>query len=142
VTVTEKDERHGNLTLACRCTNQAARGDLGEAEVKAPTEKVSRPRVARCAAAAHGAYHRDRGCAYRPPLPTHRGAPLLARRGGSGGGGGGGRADRPHLIGPPAKIPPPREAGVDITLRLVPTAHSHAAAAEAVAMVRAARRIC
>jgi acyl dehydratase len=39
VTVTEKDERHGNLTLACRCTNQAARGDLGEARSRPPPKR-------------------------------------------------------------------------------------------------------
>lgn len=46
VTVTEKREQHHVVLFDCRCTNQLGEDVItGEAEVKAPTEKVRRPRI-------------------------------------------------------------------------------------------------
>ena len=46
VTVTAKKPEHHIVTLACACINQIGETVIsGEAEVKAPTEKVSRARV-------------------------------------------------------------------------------------------------
>ncbi|MDB5697264.1 MAG: phosphate acetyltransferase, partial [Alphaproteobacteria bacterium] len=47
VTVTEKRQEHHVVLLDCRCVNQHGEDVIvGKAEVKAPTEKVRRPRIA------------------------------------------------------------------------------------------------
>ena len=141
VTVTGKDAADGTVTLACLCVNQ--HGEVvveGEARVRAPAEKVSRARfeLPDVSLADHGGYHRLIVMAHgHPPMPTAvvhpcSGAALSAAV----------EAAQealiaPILIGPEAKIrAAAQEAGLDISaFRLVAVPHSHAAAAEAVAMV-------
>ncbi|NII09329.1 bifunctional enoyl-CoA hydratase/phosphate acetyltransferase [Oleiagrimonas sp. C23AA] len=46
VTVTAREEKHGDLTLACRCVNQHGLPVItGTARVRAPREKIRRPRI-------------------------------------------------------------------------------------------------
>jgi len=140
VTVTEKSAEHHNITLACRCLNQNGEEVIvGEAKVKAPTEKVRRPRVALpdVQLADHGAYHRlierARGA---QPLPTAIVHPCSAAAITAAAEAAAEGLIAPILIGPENRIrAAAQEAGVDISaFRLVAAAHSHAAAACAVAM--------
>ena len=142
VTVTEKRADHHVVILDCRCTNQHGEDVIvGQAEVKAPIQKVRRPRMnlpdvkiarhdryrALLAAVAHG-----------EPIPTAVVHPCdafslssvidAARR----------RMITPILVGPSAKILAAATASaLDISpYRLVDTPHSHAAAAQSVALIR------
>jgi len=145
VEVTEKQDK-GRLLLACTCINQ--KGDMvirGEARVIAPREKVRRPRVVLPDVHLH-----VRGAQYSrliaatealDPVPTavvHPCDPLLlaaaldaARQG----------MILPVLVGPGEKIEAAaKDAGHDLgDLEIIDTPHSHAAAARAVALVRAGR---
>ena len=145
VKVRAKDEARKRITFDCRCTNQNGRVVIeGEAEVQAPTEKIRRPRTVlpRVRMAERARLHELLSAADHPaPVdmavvhPVDEvsilGAYESARHG----------LIRPLLVGPEAKIRAAAEAaGIDIgEFPLVDVPHSHAAAAEAVALVRAGR---
>ena len=143
VTVTEKRPEHHVLVLDCSCTNQDGEVVIsGEAEVKAPVEKVRRKRVElpRVAIPDHDVYkalvRKTRGGTPVPTAIVHpcsAGALEAALEAAMAG------LIEPLLIGPEARITAVAEvAGFDISgMQLVPVAHSHAAAAKGVEMVRA-----
>jgi phosphotransacetylase/acyl dehydratase len=146
VTAAAKDPERHRVTFDCRCTNQ--KGEVvitGRAEVLAPTEKVKRPR----AALPHVHLH-DPGARYRQLLdltrelapvrtavvhpvdgPALLGAVEAARAG----------LIIPVLLGPEEKVRgAARAAQIDLApYELVPCAHSHDAAARAVALARAGK---
>lgn len=143
VTVTEKHPEHNHLTLDCLCTN----GDdapviTGQAVVIAPDRKIRRPRIAMpdLVLQRHGAVHADllERAQTLDPLPVAVVHPcdrpsldgaIEARDLG---------LLTPILVGPAARIQAvATENGIDIDgLRIVDTLHSHAAAEEAVRLVR------
>jgi len=143
VTVIEKQEEHHVLVLACLCTNQQNETVIvGTAEVKAPTERVSRPRAVlpEVRIIRHDRYrHLIERASGGPALPTAVVHPCdeAAMRAV-------GEASRmglilPILVGPQVKIAAAAQAAnVDLSVfRLVDTPHSHAAAARGGALVRA-----
>ncbi|CAN5134686.1 bifunctional enoyl-CoA hydratase/phosphate acetyltransferase [soil metagenome] len=143
VTVTEKRADHHVLLLDCRCVNQDGKDVIvGQAEVKAPTEKIRRPRIALpdVRISDHDAYRKlielTRGDVAPPTAVAHpcSAAALAAAIDAAEAG-----LIVPILVGPEARIrAAAEEAGKDITpYRIVSSAHSHAAAADAVALVRA-----
>lgn len=144
VTALTKDEEKHRITFDCNCVNQKGEDVItGTAEVIAPTEKVKRPRTILPEVHLH-----DHGARYRDLIaltlglepirvavvhPVDRNSLL-------------GVIDAaqsnliiPTLIGPEAKIRAAAEAdGLDLSpYPLIATEHSHAAAAQAVAMARA-----
>lgn len=143
VTVAEKDEAKKRVKFDCQCTN--AQGEaviFGEAEVIAPTHKVKRPRTSLPQVRLH-----DPGAQYRrlialveglPPVsmavvhPVERNLLLGVIDAAEAG------LIVPHLIGPEFKIRATAEAaGVDLSpYTITSTPHSHAAAAQAVALAR------
>lgn len=142
-TVVEKRADHHIVVLDCVCLNQKGETVIsGQAEVKAPTEKVSRPRMPlpEVRIASHDRFRQLMERAKEgPPSVTAVVHPCgadamraVAEASEAG-------IIVPILIGPAAKIASAaKEAGVDIALfRLIDAPHSHAAAAEAVARVRA-----
>lgn len=142
VTVTEKRPEHHVLLLDCRCVNQdGAEVITGQAEVKAPTEKVRLPRIALpdIRISDHDGYRKlielTRECTPAPTAVAHpcsAAAIVAAVDAGEAG------LIVPILVGPEARIRAAAEdAGKDISAyRIVPAPHSHAAAAAAVALVR------
>lgn len=143
VTVTEKRDAHHGITLDCRCTNQAGEDVItGVAEVKAPSEKIRRPRVAlpEVRLRDHDGYRRliemTAGSTPEPTAVAHpcTAAALTAAVEAAEAG-----LIAPILVGPPEKIAhAAQEAGKDISgYRLVAAEHSHDAAAKAVALVHA-----
>lgn len=141
VTVVEKRADTGDLKLACLCVNQDGKEVItGTAEVRAPTEKVRRPRaeLPDVRLAKHERFHALLARAQSlPPLPTAVAHPCDAASLGAVAEAASHALIAPILVGPEAKIRAAAEAaGVDISAwRLVPAPHSHAAAAEAVARV-------
>ncbi|AMK22995.1 MULTISPECIES: bifunctional enoyl-CoA hydratase/phosphate acetyltransferase [Sphingomonadaceae] len=143
VTVTEKRAEHHIVVLDCRCANQNGEDViLGEAEVKAPTQKVRRPRATLpdVRLSDHDRYRRliDKTAGGEPVAtavahPCSAAALLAAIEAAEA------NLIVPILVGPEAKIrQAAEEAGKDISfLRLVAADHSHDAAAKAVALVRA-----
>lgn len=142
VTVTEKLPEHHDLLLSCRCVNQHGEDVIrGEARIRAPLEKVRRPRVTlpEVRLADHAGYRRllaaAKGHAAVPAAVAHpcSGAALEAASEAAAEG-----LIVPLLVGPEGKIRRTAEAtGVDITgFAVVDEPHSHAAAERAVAMVR------
>jgi phosphotransacetylase/acyl dehydratase len=143
VTVTEKRAERHIVLLDCRCVNQ--HGDeviVGKAEVKAPTEKVRRPRIALpdVQIASHDRYQALIKAAEggSPVLtvvvhPCDSASMSAAVEAASLG------LIRPILVGPRQKIEAAAGlAGADISgVALVDVPHSHAAAAKAVELVRA-----
>jgi phosphate butyryltransferase len=139
VTVREKQPDKGVVALDCRCVNQKGEVVLtGEALVKPPREKVRRPRAAlpEIRVAEHARYRKllEYAGAGQPVVtalahPCDAAAVQAAAAG----------LIEPVLVGPEVKIRAAAEqAGADIsTFRLVAAPHSHAAAAQAVALVRA-----
>jgi phosphate acetyltransferase len=143
VTVTAKDERHHHVTLDCTCTDQDGQVVIsGSALVKAPTEKIKRPRMAPLQVRMT-----DKGLRYRQLLELTKGSPPItvavvhpcsdeALRGAIE------AAElgliTPILVGPEDKIMAVAvHAGIDLKgYRIVSTPHSHAAAALAVTMAR------
>lgn len=142
VTVREKIADGQRLVFDCRCSNQHGEDViLGTAEVRAPREKIRRPRTelpdvklgnhdrfhALMARAVKGAaittavVHPCNEASIRAALDASRAGLIL-----------------PILVGPTAKIRAAAAAAkLDIgALRIVDTPHSHAAAAAAVALVR------
>jgi phosphate acetyltransferase/phosphate butyryltransferase len=144
LTVAQLDPDQHRVTLDCAVTNQD--GQLvvsGRAEVIAPREKVARPRVAlpEVRLREPGSRHRDllaaaqdaprvRTAVVHPVDAVSLLGALEAARAG---------LIEPVLVGPEAKIrQAAAQAQVDLApYRLVPTAHSHAAADAAVALARA-----
>ncbi|HET7380143.1 MAG TPA: bifunctional enoyl-CoA hydratase/phosphate acetyltransferase [Gaiellales bacterium] len=144
VTATAKDAQKHRVTFACECINQRREVVIkGDAEVLAPTEKVKRPRAILPEVHLH-----ERGARYRELIDLTKGlAPIRTAvvhpvdRYSLLGALDAARANLivPVLIGPEAKIRAAAEA-LDVDLApytLVATAHSHEAAARAVAMARA-----
>ena len=142
VTVAEKRTEHGVVLFDCRCVNQADEEVIsGRAEVKAPKDKVRRPRAA--LPDIHVARHRGYSrlmekvadgepvvtAVAHPCSPTAIIAAVEAAEEG---------LIVPILVGPEAKIrKAAEEAGKDISAYRIHAAdHSHAAAAQAVALVR------
>jgi phosphotransacetylase/acyl dehydratase len=140
-TVTAKDDEHNTLTLDCVCVNQDGQVVIcGEANVIGPREKISRPRMA-LPGLRILSHERFKGlmaqaCTDEPVTAAIAhpcdpssivGAVEAAKA----------KLITPILVGPEPKIRAAAEAaGVDIrSFRLVSTPHSHAAAAEAVALV-------
>ena len=142
VTVTEKRAEHHVVLLDCRCVNQVGMDVIvGKAEVKAPTEKVRRPRIALpdVQIARHDRYHALLAAAEGGvPVPTvivhpcDAGSIAAAIEAAS--------LDliSPILVGPRQKIEAAAaSARADIShFKLVDVLHSHAAAAKAVELVR------
>lgn len=143
VRVREKRAAHGDVVLDCSCTNQ--RGEVvitGEACVRAPVEKISRPRMElpELRIARHARYQEL--LARAAGLPAVRAAivhpcdatSLVAAQEAAGLG-----LIEPILVGNAAKIrAAAAAAAIDISAwRLVEAPHSHAAAEAAVALVRA-----
>ncbi len=142
VTVREKGPAHGDVVLDCVCLNQEGKPVItGTAEVRAPTSKVRRPKVElpQVWLSRHERYRDILARAAGQPAVTTAvvhpcdaaslGAALEAHRLG---------LITPILVGPAAKIrAAAAAAGLEIGgLRMVDTAHSHASAAAAVALVR------
>ena len=141
--VARLDPDKRRVTLDCTVTNQDGQQvATGTADVIAPSEKVARPRIA-----LPEVRLRARGERYRALLAAATDAPRVrtavvhpvdtvslvgaveaAREG----------LIEPVLVGPEAKIRKAAElAGLDLApYRIVPTAHSHAAADAAVALAR------
>lgn len=142
VTAKEKDAGKHRIVFDCRCRNQHGSDVIvGTASVQAPTEKVRRPRVELpdVQVADHRRFHalmaRVAGAAAVRTAIAHpcdeisvAAAAEAARAG----------LIVPILVGPVAKMrAAAARAGVDIApYRLVDAPHSHAAAAQAVALVR------
>jgi phosphate acetyltransferase len=143
VTVTEKRREHHVVLLDCRCVNQHGEEVIvGKAEVKAPTEKVRRPRIALpdVQIARHDRYHALLAAAAGGvPVatvivhPCDAGSIAAAVEAASLG------LISPIVVGPRQKIEAAAaSAGADISaFTLVDVPHSHAAAARAVELVRA-----
>ena len=142
VTVREK-RPHGHVVLLdCRCTNGAGEDVIaGEAVVKAPVEKVRRPRIVlpEVQLRGHDAYQRLIGMtAHGVPEPTAVAHPCSAAALSAVMEAAEANLIAPILVGPEAKIrKAAQEAGKDISAcRIVPAIHSHDAAAKAVALIR------
>jgi phosphate butyryltransferase len=142
VTVTGKSAEHHVVTFDCRCTNERGEEVIsGEAKIKAPEEKIRRPRVALpdIRLSNHDGYRRLMEAAGRAdPIPTAvvhpcSGAAITAAADAAQAG-----LISPILVGPEAKIGAAAEAaGQDISaFRIVDTPHSHAAAQCAVELAR------
>jgi phosphotransacetylase/acyl dehydratase len=140
--VTEKHPEKGDLVLDCRCTNQS--GELvisGTAHVRAPREKVRRPRIELpdVLLSRHERFRALLAAAVgHEPLPTAVAHPCDANAIGAAVEAAHAGLIVPILVGPKAKILKAAEAAkVDISgFRLVDAPHSDAAAAAAVALVK------
>lgn len=144
VRVQEKDADKHRVTFDCQCTNQADEAVItGTAEVIAPDQKVKRPRMVLPEVQVHDRYARYRELMRRaeglPPIRTAVVHPvdgltvvsaLEAEHAG---------LIEPVFVGPERRIAAVANAeGRDASdLTIVPTSHSHEAAAKAVAMARA-----
>lgn len=146
VTVASKNEANKRVTLDCLCSNGDGKPVIsGEATVIAPDKKIRRPRVVMPDLVMHqrgAAFDRVRreACAH-PPLQTAivhpcdtaaiEAAVSIHQLG----------LIDPILVGPEARIKMAAEdAGVSVDgLEIVDTAHSHASAETAVALVREGR---
>jgi phosphotransacetylase/acyl dehydratase len=143
VTVSAKDDANRHVTLECVCTDQHGQPVItGSALVLAPTEKVSRPRLAPMQVSLN-----DSTLRYRQLLALTHGRPAIrcavvhpcsedALRGAIEAAALG--LIDPVLVGPEEKIRAvAARAGIDLGAHpIVATPHSHAAAAKAVAMAR------
>ena len=142
VTVTEKRAEHHIVLLDCRCINQHGEDVIsGVAEVKAPTDKIQRARapLPGVQLARHDRY-RDllNAVAGGAAVATAIAHPCDVAAIGAAAEAAGAGLIRPILVGPRAKIEAAAAcASIDISgFRLVDAPHSHAAAAQAVALVR------
>lgn len=142
VTVSDKRAEHHFVTLDCTCVNQQGETVItGQAEVKAPTEKVSRARIAvpEVRIVHHDRFHQlTAQVGAGAPLPAAIAHPCDADAIAAAVDAAQAGLIVPILIGPEAKIRAAAQvAGVDINpFALIDTPHSHAAAIEAVAQVR------
>ncbi|WP_176256758.1 bifunctional enoyl-CoA hydratase/phosphate acetyltransferase [Derxia lacustris] len=144
IAVTARDQKNHQLTLDCRCTNQHGIDVItGSALVLAPTERISRARVQPMEVSLT-----RRGLSYRRLLARSAQQPAIAvavvhpcsadalrdamEAAALG-------LIEPVLVGPAARIRALAQDGaIDLgEHRIVDAAHSHAAAARAVAMARA-----
>jgi phosphotransacetylase/acyl dehydratase len=143
VTAREKKPEKHRIIFDCLCVNQTGQTVItGTAEVQAPTEKVCRPRV-ELPEVRLSRHQRFRDLLIRtagqPPIPVAVAHPCDALSLGAvieialAG------LVTPILVGPQAKIRAvATAANLDIwSFRIVDVPHSHAAAAKAVALVRA-----
>jgi phosphate butyryltransferase len=143
VTVTEKRPAHHVVLLDCRCVNQNGEDViLGKAEVKAPAEKVRRPRMALpdVQIARHARYDAllaaAAGGVAVPTVIVHPCDPAsiaaVAEAASLG-------LISPILVGPRQKVEAAAaSAGADISaFPFLDVPHSHAAAGKAVELVRA-----
>lgn len=143
VTVAQKRAEHHVIVLDCTCVNQKGETVIsGQAEVKAPTEKVSRPRMPLpdVRIASHDRFRQlmarakdGSACVTAVVHPCSADAMRAVAEAADAG------IVVPILIGPAARMTnAAKDAGVDIAaFRVIDVPHSHAAAAEAVARVRA-----
>jgi len=142
VVVAEKRADDHLVVFDCRCVNQAGQDVItGRAELKAPVEKVRRPRMALpdVRISAHEAYRKlIEATAQGAPPPTAVAHPCSAAALGAAVEAAEAGLILPILVGPEGKIrAAAAEAGKDISsLRIVPAPHSHAAAATAVDLAR------
>lgn len=143
VTAREKKAEKKSVLFDCCCMNQSGREVVtGVAEVQAPTEKVRRPRV-ELPEVRLNRHRRFRELLARaqgkPPIPVAVAHPCDAASLAAAAEVAAAGLIVPILVGPVAKIRMAAEAAkVDISrFRLVDAPHSHAAAAQAVALVRA-----
>ncbi len=146
ITVTEKSAEHHHVTLYCLCTNQSGETVIeGQALVVAPTQKVRRPRVMLPEVHLHerGARFESliKATAALAPVRTAVVHPCdaLSIEGALEAGKKG--MIIPILVGPKAKIEAAAaKAQLDLSgIEIVDVPHSHAAAEQAVAMVRAGK---
>jgi phosphotransacetylase/acyl dehydratase len=142
LTVAEKRPEKGNLVLQCRCVNQNGETVItGTAHVRAPTEKVRRPRI-ELPGVQISRHERFRTLLARAaggePVSTAVAHPCDASALGAATEAARAGLIRPILVGPKSKIIRAAErAGADIAaFRLIDVPHSDAAATEAVALVR------
>lgn len=143
VTVIGKGPEHPVVVLQCLCVNQEGQDVItGEATVKAPTQKIRRPRLTLpdVRLSDHDRYRLlIEKTGSDAPVPTAVAHPcsvaaiIAAVEAAQAG------LIEPILIGPPAKIHrAAEEAGKDISVfRSIDAGHSHDAAARAVALIRA-----
>lgn len=143
VTARDKDEKRHRITFDCKCANQDGKIVIdGTALVIAPTEKIKRPRVTlpEVRIEEHGAKFRQLIALAKAldPIVTAVVHPVDANSLGGAVAAAQANLITPVLIGPERKIHAVAEAaGLDISpYRLVPTEHSDAAAAKAVAMAQ------
>jgi len=143
VTAREKDEKRHRISFDCKCANQDGKIVIdGTALVVAPTKKIKRPRVTlpEVRIEEHGAKFRHMIALAEAlePIVTAVVHPVDANSLGGAVAAAQANLIAPVLIGPEHKIRAVAdEAGLDLSpYRLVPTEHSDAAAAKAVAMVR------
>ncbi|MDU8943731.1 bifunctional enoyl-CoA hydratase/phosphate acetyltransferase [Ovoidimarina sediminis] len=144
--VASKDESRGALTLDCTCTNQNGLVVIsGTVDVLAPSEKIRRPRAALPVERTHqpGVLFREwiARTAGQPATPTAVVHPCDAL---SLGGAMAAAAEgmiEPILVGPAQKIEATAEAaGLSLDgVEIIDAPHSHAAAEQAVALVREGR---
>lgn len=141
VTVKEKRAEHQVILFDCRCVNQTGEDVItGEAEVRAPTEKVRRPRIALpdVQISDHDGYRRlIEQTAGGEPVPTAIVHPCSAAAITAATNAAEAGLILPLLVGPEARIrKAAEEAGKDISaFRVIDAPHSHAAAARAVELV-------
>ncbi|MFT3966349.1 MAG: bifunctional enoyl-CoA hydratase/phosphate acetyltransferase [Sphingobium sp.] len=142
VIVKEKRREHEVILFDCRCVNQKGEDVItGEAEVRAPTEKVRRPRISLpdVQIADHDGYRRlIERTANGEPVSTaivHPCSPAAITAAVNAAEAG---LIIPLLVGPEARIgAAAAKAGKDISgFRVIDAPHSHAAAAHAVELVR------
>jgi len=142
LSVTEKQAEKGDLLLACKCVNQDGREVItGTAHVRAPKEKVCRPRIELpdVRLSRHSQFRALLAAvANAEPLATAVAHPCDANALGAAVEAAHARIIRPILVGPRDKILRAAQAAdVDIsTFRLVDVPHSEAAAAESVALIK------
>lgn len=142
LTVTEKHPDKGNLVLDCRCVNQCGEVVIsGTAHVRAPREKVRRPRVElpEVQLTRHQRFHDMMARASGgEPLPAAIAHPCDANAIGAAVEAAQAGLIVPILVGPRARLAKAAaDAKVDIAgYRIVDVPHSEAAAATAVALVR------
>jgi len=146
VTAKAKDPEKHRVTFDCQCSNE--KGEVviaGTAEVLAPTEKVKRPR-----AVLPEVHVYDPGIRYRQLIDLTKGLEPIRTavvhpvdRNSLQGAIDAAQLNLmiPVLVGPAAKIRAVAEAdGIDLSpYELIPTTHSHEAAATAVALARAGK---
>ena len=141
VTVTATQPDRSIVLLDCRCVNQNGETVItGEAEVKAPTDKIRRPRIALpdIRLSDHDGYNRLIEAASGHPVATAVAHPCSAAALAAAVEAAEAGLIVPILVGPEARIrQAAEEAGKDISaFRIVPSIHSHESAAKAVELVR------
>ncbi|MGA7984654.1 MAG: bifunctional enoyl-CoA hydratase/phosphate acetyltransferase [Burkholderiales bacterium] len=146
LTATRKFDHNRHIVFDCVCTNQDGHKVIrGTAEVLAPTEKIKRTRIV-----LPGVTIFDRAARYQHLLARAKGMesipmavahPCDAESLGGVMTALGANLIVPILVGPAAKIRAvAEEQGFDLgEIEIVDASHSHAAAAQAVALVRAGR---